>query len=77
MDIEILCKLNDDSCMSSFLSMIVVINFLVIPAVLSFDDDFFSCIDPMTDKLVKNFKYLYTEVNEIVMRCRPEHADIR
>jgi hypothetical protein len=62
MDIEILCKHADDS---------------LVPAVLSFDEDFFSCIDPLADKVIKNFKYLYTEISEVVMRCRPEHADIR
>lgn len=50
---------------------------LDLPAILSFDEDFFSCIDPITDKLVSGYKYLYSEVTEIVMRVRPEHADIR
>jgi hypothetical protein len=47
------------------------------PSILSFDEDFFSCIDHTTDKLVSGHKYLYTEVADIVMRVRPEHADIR
>jgi hypothetical protein len=62
MDIEILCKMSDDS---------------LVPAVLSFDEDFFSCIDPIADKVINKCKYLYTEIADIVMRCRPEHADIR
>lgn len=74
MDIEILCKLPDDSRMYAF----ALTNSVVVPAILAFEDDFFSCINMETNALVKDYmKYSYTDVVGVLVRTRPEHADIR
>jgi len=63
MDIEILCKLVDDS---------------LVPAILAFEEDCVSCIDPSTNLLLEpTFKFFFADMDSLWVRARPEHADIR
>eukprot|EP01127_Copromyxa_protea_P002557 TRINITY_DN1245_c0_g1_i2.p1 TRINITY_DN1245_c0_g1~~TRINITY_DN1245_c0_g1_i2.p1 ORF type:complete len:455 (-),score=67.76 TRINITY_DN1245_c0_g1_i2:108-1472(-) len=62
-DIEILCKMPDDS---------------LVPAILALDEDSISCINPVTNSLIHpTFKYFFADIQSIWIRARPEHADIR
>jgi len=63
MDIEILCKMPNDS---------------LEPAILVLKNTCFECVDPETDELI-NRKYIfdYANIAEIVMRARHEHMDIK
>jgi hypothetical protein len=63
LDIEILCKLPNDS---------------LVEALLRIGDDTIRCVDPKTDKLIApEYVYYYSEITQIIMRARPEHCDIR
>jgi hypothetical protein len=63
MDIEILCKKADDSLWE---------------AILVFGSEGITCINPNTDVLIdKAYSYKYSEVAAVVLRARPEHADLR
>jgi hypothetical protein len=43
-----------------------------------FGSDGFTCINPNTDLLIDpTYSYKYSEVAAVVMRARPEHADVR
>jgi len=63
MDIEILCKLPNDS---------------LEPAILVLKNTGFECVDPETDELIhRKYDFEYSNIAEIVMRARHEHMDIR
>jgi len=63
LDIEILCKLNNSH---------------LIPSMLCFGDNGFSCVNLESGQLVDpEFSYNYSYVSEIIMRTRAEHADIK
>eukprot|EP01126_Amoeba_proteus_P064609 TRINITY_DN9068_c0_g1_i1.p1 TRINITY_DN9068_c0_g1~~TRINITY_DN9068_c0_g1_i1.p1 ORF type:complete len:542 (-),score=102.42 TRINITY_DN9068_c0_g1_i1:36-1661(-) len=63
MDIEILCKMPDDS---------------LVPAILSLEEDCFLCINPHTNELLQpGFKCYFVEMAGVLIRVRPSHADIR
>jgi len=63
MEIDILYKREDDS----FLQGILVL-----------EEDHFKVVDGNTDKLIeKNQSYKYTAVDQLVMRARHEHMDVR
>ncbi len=73
MDIEILFKKQDDTSKLRIFKS----EFLVWPAVFALDGDFFSFINPQTDKPLDPKKYLYTDIVAVIMRSRPEHCDIK
>eukprot|EP01125_Pyxidicula_operculata_P009253 TRINITY_DN3057_c0_g1_i1.p1 TRINITY_DN3057_c0_g1~~TRINITY_DN3057_c0_g1_i1.p1 ORF type:complete len:532 (+),score=145.78 TRINITY_DN3057_c0_g1_i1:41-1636(+) len=63
MDVEILCKLPDDS---------------LVEAVLCLGESGFTCVDPNTEELIRPFHtYSYDDIEKIVMRARAEHCDVR
>lgn len=63
MEIDILYKRQDDS----FLQGVLVL-----------EDDHFKVVDPNSDKLIeKNQTYKYTAIEQLVMRARHEHMDVR
>jgi len=62
-DIEILCKKKDCS---------------LVPSLLCLGEDGFTCVDPVTDQLLApEYTYSYSHISAIVLRARPEHADIK
>lgn len=63
MDIEILCKLPNDS---------------LVEALLSFGEHGVSCLDPETEDLLDpRYYYKYTDISAFLVRTRHEHADLR
>ena len=80
-DIEILCKNADDSC--AYFSCFILYKkstntCTVTPALLRLFSDWFTCIDINSGKpLQPEYVWSYNDVESVVMRSRPEHADIR
>eukprot|EP01128_Nolandella_sp_AFSM9_P011730 TRINITY_DN8659_c0_g1_i1.p1 TRINITY_DN8659_c0_g1~~TRINITY_DN8659_c0_g1_i1.p1 ORF type:complete len:574 (-),score=121.68 TRINITY_DN8659_c0_g1_i1:37-1605(-) len=63
MDVEILCKLPNDS---------------LVEAILSFGGNGVSCLNPETeDLLLPQHFYKYSDISAIVLRARHEHCDLR
>jgi len=62
-ELDILFKKQDDS---------------VLPAILLLDEKSFSCIEPRSGKLIdKNTQWQYSQIEQLIMRARHEHMDVR
>jgi hypothetical protein len=62
-ELDILFKKQDDS---------------VLPCIMILDTTTFSCIDPRNGKLMdKNTQWKYDQIEQLIMRARHEHMDVR